>query len=162
MKGSFGVKRVVTDLKNNVYALKAVAKKQVVQDGQQPHIVSEKKVMEVMNHPFLVKLYGTYRDNSCIYFLLELCQGGELFTILRKQTCFDVATSKFFDASVVLMFEYTHSFDIVYRDLKPDCLLVDSHGYLKMTDFGFAKKIQDRTYTLCGTPDYLPPKIFVS
>jgi len=158
-KGSFGVVRIVTSPDGEVFALKGVAKKQVVMDGQQPHIVSEKRVMQVLDHPFLVKLFNTYVDKSCVYFLLELCQGGELFTILRARTRFKISTAKFYAASVLLMFDYLHKRNIVYRDLKPENLLIDSHGFLKMTDFGFAKEIHGNTYTLCGTPDYLAPEI---
>mmetsp|Transcript_3525 Transcript_3525/g.6592 ORF Transcript_3525/g.6592 Transcript_3525/m.6592 type:complete len:762 (+) Transcript_3525:52-2337(+) len=158
-KGSFGIVKIVTAPDGETYALKGVSKKQVVMDGQQPHIVSEKKVMQRLDHPFLVKLFGTYNDKSSIYFLLELCQGGELFTILRSKTRFNLTTAKFYAASVVSMFEYLHSFNIIYRDLKPENLLIDSKGWLKMTDFGFAKEINGATYTLCGTPDYLAPEI---
>ncbi len=158
-RGSFGIVQIVSTPDGQTYALKGVAKKQVVKDRQQPHIVSEKKVMEMLDHPFLVRLFGTYRDASCVYFLLELCQGGELFTVLRARTRFDLKLATFYAASVVLMFEYLHSFNIVYRDLKPENLLLDSRGYLKLTDFGFAKQTTERTYTLCGTPDYLAPEI---
>ncbi|GAB5371423.1 hypothetical protein AAMO2058_001578600 [Amorphochlora amoebiformis] len=158
-KGSFGVVKIVTAPDGETYALKGVSKKQVVLDGQQPHIVSEKKVMQRLNHPLLVKLFGAYNDDRCVYFLLELCQGGELFTILRSKTRFNLKTSTFYAASVVSMFEYLHGMNIVYRDLKPENLLIDTKGYLKMTDFGFAKEIHGKTYTLCGTPDYLAPEV---
>lgn len=158
-KGSFGVVKIVTSPDGSTYALKGVGIESVVSGGQQPHIVSEKKVMEKINHPFLVKLFGTYKDKSCVYFLLELCHGGELFTILRARTRFSLYTAKFYAASVVLMFEYMHSFNIVYRDLKPENLLIDHKGFLKLTDFGFAKEISGKTYTLCGTPDYLAPEL---
>jgi len=85
--------------------------------------------------------------------------GGELFSVLRAKTFFDEDTARFFAASVVLAFEYMHSKDIIYRDLKPENLLLDELGYLKITDFGFAKKVKDRTWTLCGTPDYLAPEV---
>merc|ERR1719445_664582 len=160
-KGSFGHVQLVSDIKTQkTYALKAVSKAQIVQTGQQGHIMSEKRVMETLHHPFLVKLYATYKDANRLYFLLELSLGGELFSVLREKTLFDDDTSRFYAGSVVLAFEYMHSKNIVYRDLKPENLLLDSEGFLKVTDFGFAKDISaGRTWTLCGTPDYLAPEI---
>jgi len=136
-----------------------VSKAQIVQLGQQEHIMSEKRVMAVLDHPFLVRLNATFKDKNFLYFLLEPSLGGELFSVLRAKTFFDEETARFFAASVVLAFEYMHSKDIIYRDLKPENLLLDDLGYLKITDFGFAKKVKDRTWTLCGTPDYLAPEV---
>jgi len=60
------------------------------------------------------------------------------------------------------MFEYLHSKNVVYRDLKPENILLRDDGYLKLTDFGFAKYVEGRTYTLCGTPEYLAPEILLN
>jgi len=160
-KGSFGHVQLVKDKTTLVsYALKAVSKAQIVQTGQQGHIMSEKRVMEELDHPFLVKLFATYKDRDRLYLLLEPSLGGELFSVLREKTLFDDDTSRFYAGSVVLAFEYMHSKNYVYRDLKPENLLLDKRGYLKVTDFGFAKDISaGRTWTLCGTPDYLAPEI---
>jgi len=160
-KGSFGHVQLVQHKKTGAtYALKAVNKAQIVQTGQQGHILSEKRVMAMMSHPFLVKLHATYKDKDRLFLLLEPSLGGELFSVLREKTLFDEDTARFFAASVVLAFEYMHTMNVIYRDLKPENLLLDSQGYLKITDFGFAKDIGDgRTWTLCGTPDYLAPEI---
>ncbi|GAB5362406.1 hypothetical protein AAMO2058_000794100 [Amorphochlora amoebiformis] len=158
-RGSFGHVQLVEDKAGNTYALKAVSKSQIVETGQRSHIVSEKRVMEVLDHPFCIKLFGTYHDDRCIYLLLEVSLGGELFSILRARMYFDDHTARFYAGCVVLAFEYMHSMDIVYRDLKPENLLLDSRGFLKVTDFGFAKVVRERTHTLCGTPDYLAPEI---
>jgi len=86
--------------------------------------------------------------------------GGDLFGILREKTLFDENYARFYAACVISAFEYMHSKNIIYRDLKPENLLIDKDGYLKVTDFGFAKDISGgRTWTLCGTPDYLAPEI---
>ena len=82
-----------------------------------------------------------------------------MFTYLRTEGQLEGAHAKFYSAQVSLMFEYMHSKNIVYRDLKPENLLIDGKGYLKLTDFGFAKIVESRTYTLCGTPEYLAPEI---
>eukprot|EP00494_Astrolonche_serrata_P027337 UN27600 len=115
--------------------------------------------MEMMHHEFLVNLIATYKDRLRVYFLLDVCLGGELFTLLRKRRYFDEPVSQFYAACVVEAFDYMHSKSIIYRDLKPENLVLDSSGYLKVTDFGFAKKVEDKTFTLCGTPDYLAPEI---
>lgn len=160
-KGSFGHVTLVQDCNNDkTYALKAVSKAMVKDTGQTLHILSEKNVMMSLNHPFIIKLYQTYKDQNHLYFLLEPVLGGELFTYLREQNKFDEPQARFYAACVVSAFESMHEQEIIYRDLKPENLLIDASGYIKITDFGFAKKIVDgNTYTLCGTPDYLAPEI---
>ena len=159
-RGAFGTVKLVTDPHTSKsYALKAIRKNQVVELGQQTHILNEKKVMQMLDNPFLVNLRATYKDEFRVYFLLEVCLGGELFTILRKVRMFDEPSAKFYAACVVEAFDYMHERDIIYRDLKPENLVLNKDGYLKVTDFGFAKVVPNKTFTLCGTPDYLAPEI---
>ena len=94
--------------------------------------------------------------------VLEYIVGGEFFTHLRKAGRFDNNTAKFYAAHVVLIFEFLHGKDFIYRDLKPENLLLDSTGYLKITDFGFAKRVAFKTYTLCGTPEYIAPEVLLN
>jgi len=94
--------------------------------------------------------------------VLEYVPGGELFTYLRSVGRLETPHAVFYGAQVTLMFEYLHSKNIVYRDLKPENLLITADGYLKLTDFGFAKVVEGRTYTLCGTPEYLAPEILLN
>ena len=161
-RGTFGHVQLVADKQEVTYALKAVNKNHVVRHNQIPHILNERAVMMELNHPFVVRLHRTLRDNNFLYFLLEPSMGGELFSILRARDHFDNATAQFYAAIVVSVFDYMHSKDTLYRDLKPENLLMDRDGYLRVTDFGFAKKTKDRTYTFCGTPDYLAPEIVAS
>jgi serine/threonine protein kinase len=122
--------------------------------------MSEKNTMAQLHHPFIVKLFATFQDSKRLFFLLQPCLGGDLFTYLRERTLFDEDQARFYAACVISAFEYMHDRNIVYRDLKPENLLIDEDGYLKVTDFGFAKDISSgRTWTLCGTPDYLAPEI---
>jgi len=139
-----------------------VNKAHIVSHNQIPHILNERAVMLELDHPFVVRLHRTLRDQNHIYFLLEPSMGGELFSVLRTREFFDAPTAQFYAAIVVSVFEYMHSKDTLYRDLKPENLLMDADGYLRVTDFGFAKKTRDRTYTFCGTPDYLAPEIVAS
>jgi protein kinase A len=94
--------------------------------------------------------------------MLEFVRGGELFTYLRSVTSFPVPQTQFYAGQIVCIFDYLHSKDIIYRDLKPENLLIDEVGYLKLTDFGFAKLCDVRTYTLCGTPEYLAPEMLLN
>ena len=89
---------------------------------------------------------------------MEYVTGGEFFTHLRRAGKLGSDASRFYAAEVVLAFDYLHGKDIVYRDLKPENMLIDADGHIKITDFGFAKKIQSRTWTICGTPEYLAPE----
>jgi hypothetical protein len=94
-KGSFGHVQLVQHKKTGAtYALKAVNKAQIVQTGQQGHILSEKRVMASLSHPFLVKLHATYKDNNRLFLLLEPSLGGELFSVLREKTLFDEDTAR--------------------------------------------------------------------
>eukprot|EP00968_Pinguiococcus_pyrenoidosus_P019102 scaffold2012_cov228-Pinguiococcus_pyrenoidosus.AAC.9 len=88
--------------------------------------------------------------------------GGEFFTHLRKAGRFDSQKSRFYAAQVAVIFEYLHGQDIIYRDLKPENLLLDETGYIKITDFGFAKHVTFKTYTLCGTPEYIAPEVLLN
>jgi len=159
-RGSFGH---VTLVKHRVttkpYALKAVSKAQIVETSQEEHIMNEKKIMATVHHPFYVNLITTFNSKNLLYFLLEPSLGGELFTVLRKHRFFHENTAKFYAAHIILGFECMHAKHYVYRDLKPENLLLGTDGYLKITDFGFAKKVKGRTWTLCGTPEYLAPEI---
>lgn len=161
-KGTFGHVQLVEDTSGNTFALKSISKAHIVKHNQQEHIVSEKKVMEKLDHPFIVRLYQTMRDHNFLYLVLEPSLGGELFSALRERIKFSEKMARFYAGGVLLAFEHMHELDVVYRDLKPENLLLDEHGYLKITDFGFAKKIKNRTWTFCGTPDYLAPEIISS
>jgi len=159
-RGAFGkVTLVVDPHTKKSYALKAIKKVQIEEIGQSSHIVNEKRVMMMMSNRFLVNLRRTYKDEWRVYFLVDVCLGGELFTILRKKRSFNEEYTRFYAGCVVEAFSYMHGMNIIYRDLKPENLVMDSTGYIKVTDFGFAKVVPKKTYTLCGTPDYLAPEI---
>ncbi|RKP10188.1 kinase-like domain-containing protein [Thamnocephalis sphaerospora] len=144
------------------FAMKVLKKVEVVKLKQVEHINSEKAILSCVRHPFIVNLYATFQDSTNLYMLMEYVIGGELFSHLRRAGRFTNEMTKFYAAEIVLAVEYLHSQNIIYRDLKPENLLLDHNGHVKITDFGFAKKVDERTWTLCGTPEYLAPEIIQS
>ncbi|KAJ3282268.1 camp-dependent protein kinase catalytic subunit [Rhizoclosmatium sp. JEL0117] len=159
--GSFGrVHLVKLNNTGTYFALKALRKSDVIKMHQVEHILNEKSILAVLDFPFLVGMLASFQDPGHLYFVLEYIQGGELFSYLRRSGRFENNVAKFYAAEVCAAFEYLHARHIVYRDLKPENLLIDAKGNIKITDFGFAKIIKDdQTWTLCGTPDYLAPEI---
>lgn len=141
------------------FALKKQRKVDVYRLKQVDHVHNERSLLARLNHPFIIRLYAAMQDERHLYMLMEYAPGGELFHYLRKAGRFDVATARFYAAELVLALEYMHIYGIAYRDLKPENLLLDSDGHLKLADFGFAKLVPDLTWTLCGTPEYLAPEI---
>ncbi|KAK3722134.1 cAMP-dependent protein kinase catalytic subunit [Vermiconidia calcicola] len=161
--GSFGRVHLVQSKHNSrFYAVKVLKKAQVVKMKQVEHTNDERRMLQRCRHPFLITLWGTWQDSKNIYMVMDFIEGGELFSLLRKSQRFPNPVAKFYAAEVTLALDYLHSMNIIYRDLKPENLLLDRHGHLKITDFGFAKEVPDITWTLCGTPDYLAPEVVSS
>jgi serine/threonine protein kinase len=162
--GAFGrVKLCYHRAKDTWYALKCQAKRVIVDSGLQDHVLNEMRIMRAIEHPYIAKLYLALQDRKHIYFILELLQGGELFTHLRSRGKLSEQTARFYSAAVVYAFSTIHAKKIAYRDLKPENLVMDSKGYVKLVDFGLAKQLlSGKTWTLCGTPDYLAPEIILN
>ena len=163
--GSFGRVRLCRYKKNDkVYVMKILKKMEIIKQKQVDHVFSEFNILSVLNHPFIVQLVGlNFDDPKYLYFIIEYVQGGELFTLLRTRGSFPLEQAKFYTAHIITIFEYLHGKNIIYRDLKPENILINKNGYLKLTDFGFAKYLDnEKTYTLCGTPEYLAPEIILN
>uniref|UniRef100_A0A0G2K247 Protein kinase cAMP-dependent X-linked catalytic subunit n=2 Tax=Rattus TaxID=10114 RepID=A0A0G2K247_RAT len=161
--GTFGRVNLVKEKTGRRYcALKIMSIPDVIRLKQEQHVQNEKAVLKEINHPFLIKLLWTDHDNRFLYMLMEFVPGGELFTYLRNRGRFSSVAAIFYATEIVCAIEYLHSKEIVYRDLKPENILLDREGHIKLTDFGFAKKLVDRTWTLCGTPEYLAPEVIQS
>ncbi|XP_067871204.1 cGMP-dependent protein kinase 2 [Heterodontus francisci] len=163
--GGFGRVELVKMKNENVtFAVKCIKKKHVVDTRQQEHIHSEKKILEEACSPFIVRLFRSFKDNKYVYMLLEACLGGEIWSMLRDRGCFDELTAKFCISCVTEAFDYLHHIRVIYRDLKPENLMLDTEGYIKLVDFGFAKKIGkgQKTWTFCGTPEYVAPEIILN
>ncbi|XP_073823595.1 protein kinase, cGMP-dependent at 21D isoform X2 [Musca autumnalis] len=165
--GGFGRVELVKAYHQNrvdTFALKCLKKRHIVDTKQEEHVFSERTIMLTCNSPFICRLYRTFRDEKYVYMLLEACMGGEIWTMLRDRGCFDENAAQFIIGCVLQAFEYLHSKGIIYRDLKPENLMLDERGYVKLVDFGFAKYIGNscKTWTFCGTPEYVAPEIILN
>lgn len=140
--GAFGRVKLARYAKTDqFFALKCQAKKSIVESGLQEHVLNEMRVMRKINHPFIAKLFVALQDRHNIYFVLELLQGGELFTHLRNRGKLSEQAARFYAAIVVYAFSSLHAKKIAYRDLKPENLVMDANGYVKLVDFGLAKQL---------------------
>mmetsp|Transcript_29019 Transcript_29019/g.42369 ORF Transcript_29019/g.42369 Transcript_29019/m.42369 type:complete len:810 (-) Transcript_29019:266-2695(-) len=150
--------------KTKVYALKIQNKRELLGHHQVDGVLREKAVMASLDHVFVIKLVNTFQDEKSLYMLLKLVQGGELFSILHTSSRDGVkeSSAKFYAACILKGLAYMHDRHILYRDLKPENVLIDSTGYCVIVDLGFAKVVMDKTYTLCGTPLYLAPEVILS
>ncbi|CAN0440529.1 unnamed protein product [Lampetra planeri] len=163
--GGFGRVQLVKLKESDVtFALKCLKKKFVVESKQQEHVYSEKRILQECSSPFIVRFYRTFRDQKFVFLLMEACLGGELWSVLRDSGGFQEVSARFCVACVVEALAYLHARGILYRDLKPENLLLDARGYVKMADFGFAKKLAcgRKAWTFCGTPEYVCPEMIVN
>ncbi|CAD7966888.1 unnamed protein product [Amoebophrya sp. A25] len=163
--GTFGRVRVVKIKGSRVripLALKIMKKSEVINLRQVEHIRSEKDILSTLHHPFIVNMFATFQDQKRLFLILEYVNGGELFALLRRAGRLPQEHTRFYIGEIALAFNYMHSVFVIYRDLKPENLLLDCQGHIKITDFGFAKHVEDLTWTLCGTPEYLAPEIIQS
>jgi len=162
--GGFGAVEAVEHKETQeVYALKALSKGYVMKTGMQASVISEKNIQIMCDSPFVVKLYETYNTQQNLELLLECAIGGELYaTYNRKNLWGKVPCAKYYVAGTVFAFEHLHSKKIVYRDLKPENLLLNHVGEVKLTDMGLAKVVPGQTFTTCGTPDYFAPEVIGS
>jgi len=162
-KGTYGRVRLCrAKATGELFAIKIIRKAKVIKRRQENHIRWEKRILSTIRHPFIVNLEAAFQDATRLYLTLEFVQGGEFFNLLRKANVLRLPIARFYAAQIVLVLRFLHSSKIVYRDLKPENCLLNLDGYLKLADFGFAKRLAAkpyRTYTLCGTPEYLAPEI---
>ncbi|KAG8183797.1 hypothetical protein JTE90_002949 [Oedothorax gibbosus] len=164
--GGFGRVQLVQYIydKERTFALKILKKVHIVETQQQQHALSERAIMMTCHHPFICRMYKTFRDEKYVFMLMEACLGGEVWSILRDKGCFDDCTTRFITACVTEALEYLHHRNIIYRDLKPENLMLDAQGYVKLVDFGFSKVLPSgrKTWTFCGTPEYVAPEIILN
>lgn len=163
--GTFGKVWLVSHKRTGTpYALKMLNKREIIGHHQVEGVIREKNIMSSIDHPFVVNLVSTFQDERSLYMLIELVQGGELFSVIHTEARDGIpnANARFYAACILESLSHLHHRSICYRDLKPENILIDGKGYCVLVDLGFAKIVVDKTYTLCGTPEYLAPEIILS
>jgi len=146
----------------STYAMKALSKGYIVKTGMQESVMNEKFIL-MMTNSDIIKLHETYNGSQSLYFLLECALGGELYaTYNRKGLHGSEKHCKYYVAGTTFAFEHLHERNVIYRDLKPENLLLTEKGHIKLTDMGLAKFVIGKTYTTCGTPDYFAPELISS
>jgi len=141
-----------------VMALKCILKALVLKKKKQKQVIAEKHALMCPPHPCIVRLFATFMDSQHLYFAMELALGGELFALLEEKDALPEQAVRYYAGSVTLALGHLHFHGFIYRDLKPENLLLDEHGHLKLCDLGLAKRAE-RTYSVVGTPQYLAPEL---
>ena len=161
-KGSFGKVVLVqkrtglTDC-GSLFAMKILRKQHLLKRRQVERLKTERTVLTICDHPFIMKLHFAFQTSDKLFFVLDYCPGGELFFHLSRFRRFPERVARFYAAELVLAIGYLHEKGIVYRDLKPENVLLDAQGHVKLGDFGLAKEnVWDPcqgAMSLCGTPE---------
>ncbi|XP_062540348.1 ribosomal protein S6 kinase beta-1-like [Armigeres subalbatus] len=166
-KGGYGkvfqVRKTTGADANSVFAMKVLKKASIVRSQKDTdHTRAERNVLEAVRHPFIVELVYAFQTDGKLYLILEYLSGGELFVHLEREGIFLEDATCFYMSEIILVLEHLHKLGIVYRDLKPENVLLDAQGHVKLTDFGLCKEhIQEGsvTHTCCGTIEYMAPEI---
>lgn len=166
-KGGYGkvfqVRKTTGADSNSYFAMKVLKKASIVRNQKDTaHTRAERNILEAVRHPFIVELVYAFQTGGKLYLILEYLSGGELFMHLEREGIFLEDTTCFYLCEIILALEHLHNLGIIYRDLKPENVLLDAQGHVKLTDFGLCKEhIQEGivTHTFCGTIEYMAPEI---
>ena len=163
-RGSYG--RVLQVRKRDtgeVFAMKVMSKTDLIRRNQIRHALTERTLLQAMQHPFIVPLCYAFQSESSLHLILELQAGGELFFHLRREGAFAESRVRLYAAEILLALEALHSAGYVYRDLKPENVLLDAAGHVRLSDFGLAREAvaasDASALTFCGTPSYMAPEV---
>ncbi|KAM3137532.1 hypothetical protein pb186bvf_010322 [Paramecium bursaria] len=162
-QGQFGnVYLVQNKTDKKLYALKCISKAQIIEQNLEKHLAQEKIALQAVQFPLIMHFIKSFKDQNYIYFVEEYIKGMELFDVIREIGLLNLYDSQFYIGSLILCMEYLHFNHIIYRDIKPENIMVDEKGFIKLIDLGTAKNLKQkngRTYTIIGTPHYMAPEI---
>lgn len=165
-RGTYGkVVQVCKRDTGRLYAMKIMRKEDVIMRNQVKHTLTERHVLQSVRHPFIVGLQFAFQTPDKLYLVLPFMGGGELFFHLRRERTFSEARVLLYASEIVLALQELHRHDIVYRDLKPENVLMDAQGHLALSDFGLAKEavssLPGGASTFCGSPSYMAPEVLL-
>ena len=162
--GSFGTVYLVQSMKSKqYYALKVINKDKIKIHSIKKYVNNEKNILQMIKHKFVVQLIHSYESKSHLFLFLEYCQGMDLSKYLDEEGCFTENKARFYACECIAAIHWLHQKGIVYRDLKPNNIMIDSKGHIKLIDFNLSKsgleKVNKRTNSFCGSYAYMPPEI---
>ena len=145
--------------------MKTINKEMIFEQKIVKYAKTERDVLALSDHPFIVKMYFAFQNNKNVFLLLDYCAGGDLGRVLKKEKKFSEEVARIYICEVLLALEYLHSKNVMYRDLKPDNIMIDLYGHVKLVDFGLSKLNVDESYSsssFLGTHAYLAPEILAA
>ena len=158
-QGKFGNVSLVHN-SNNFYAIKAIVKREAnYKKNLSEYIIMEREIMLSIDHPFIIKMIKSFKNEIYVFFLLEYINGIPLNNLMSKFKKLDINSVKFYIACLITAINYLHRKQIIHRDIKPSNIIIESNGYIKLIDFGASKIVNDYTSTIIGTPHYIAPEI---
>lgn len=141
-RGAFGEVRIVRERRTGkIYAMKKLRKEDMIKRGQMQHVKAERNVLADVNYEGIVKLYYSFQDTEYLYLVMEYLPGGDMMTLLMKKDILSEEETRFYLAQTILAIELIHKNGYIHRDIKPDNLLLDGSGHLKLSDFGLCKSV---------------------